>query len=376
MKQMTTNTELEDLYQKHGENRIISLDLLLFYSALAITINHLNWAPIIKTPTLLFRTMLSPAMSVFITITSFSFAKMYSQMEEKNWYSVKNIIHLSASFMPTALLFIFFKLIIDLSTGNFSPVLFVDGLLGKGFLSSGGYLIAILIQLITIFPFYYFFLKSSAFFSITFFILLNILYELIPYTITESGSLYIFFFLRLSLSMLLGILLYMHENRISHSIIPFLCVSLWFYFQALTEVGYQYRIFVRLKHNSQIFNAFFSFGIVFFVTKLDLTLRKFLFHKKKLSDIISMLGQAFIHIYFAQYFFAVFLYTKLRSHTSFLLNIYALPFLSVFLIECCTAVVFSVSAGVIWFNVEKLLFKKISASSIITHVIDADRNII
>ena len=53
----------------------------------------------------------------------------------------------------------------------------------------------------------YFFLKSSAFFSITFFILLNILYELIPYTITESGSLYIFFFLRLSLSMLLGILL-------------------------------------------------------------------------------------------------------------------------------------------------------------------------
>lgn len=342
--------------QKIASSRLLSFDLLLSYAVLSITINHLQWTPVMKIPNIIFRSLLSPAMSIFITISAYLFAEKYARMNGRNWFSKNNMRELLGKFFPSVIVFLLLKFIVIVGGGRTDIKNFLIDILGKGFVTGGGYPIVMLVQLIIIFPFLYRVAKFYPIFAVASVLLLNILYEMIPYSIVIPNSVYIAFFPRLSFSMLLGVLLYLHLDLFRRSVLPLLCIVIWFYFQFLTEVGYHFQILVRWKHNSSIFTGLFTFGVIYFILCLEKIFQDKIHVEKKIF--ISDFGQAFLHTYFAQLIFILLLYPSIQLFlTQVLTN--KLSVAAIFICECIIALTFSATVGYVWFRIERTVLSKL-----------------
>ncbi len=341
--------------QKITSSRPFAFDLILSYAVLAITINHLQWTPVMKVPNIIFRSLLSPAMSIFIVISAYLFAEKYARMNGRNWFSKNNMRELLGKLLPSVIVFLLLKFIVVVGGGRTDMKDFLIDILGKGFVTGGGYPIIMLVQLIIIFPFLYRAAKFYPVFTLALVLILNILYEMIPYSIVIPNSVYIAFFPRLSFSMLLGVLLYLHLDLIRRSVVPILCIVIWFYFQFLTEVGYHFQILARWKHNSSIFTGLFTFGVIYFILRLEKIFREKIQVKKKIF--VSDFGQAFLHIYFAQLIFILLLYPSVQLFlTQILTN--KLSIVTIFICECLIALTFSATVGYVWFRIEQMVLSK------------------
>ena len=117
--------------QKIASSRLLSFDLLLSYAVLSITINHLQWTPVMKIPNIIFRSLLSPAMSIFITISAYLFAEKYARMNGRNWFSKNNMRELLGKFFPSVIVFLLLKFIVIVGGGRTDMKNFLIDILGE-----------------------------------------------------------------------------------------------------------------------------------------------------------------------------------------------------------------------------------------------------
>lgn len=340
---------------QYSSFRPITFDLLLLYAILAITVNHLKWTPVMKTPNIVFRSLLSPSMAIFITITAYLFAKQYAQLDERDWFAMDNIRELLGKLIPIVIVYLL-TTFLSVVVGDKAGIrIFLIDIFGKKFVTGVGYPFLMVIQLIILLPFLYRIAKFNPVFASALFLLLNLLYEMIPFSIVISNSVYISFFPRLSFSMFLGVILFLYANTIKKTVWPIISILLWIYFQFLTEVGYQFHILIRWKHNSSIFTAIYAFGVICCFFYFEPVLRNKIRVKKQ--KIISEFGQAFIHIYFVQFYFITLLYPSVQI---FLLRFFRakLPIAVIFIFECLIATTFSASVGYIWYKIERSIASK------------------
>lgn len=345
--------QLSEKTEYKSAGRLVSLDILKAFAAMAVIVNHISWTGISKT-VFLYRFWISPAVPIFITITAF----LYSRTMEKTgfvlWYSKKNFYRFAKRFVPAALLILVFEFCIEVLHREIRIVDFIRSILVGGLLGPGGYYVSILLQLIIIFPFVFKLARWKPLFGFVFIILLNICYELIP-TAIVTDPLYRILIFRYSVSIYLGIILYLYFHLIPKTIIPAIALFSGIVFFTLREVGYTYTVFNRWRESFSIFPGLYSFAVVFYFIHHEMTFHGNTFFKNFIKR-LAIFGSASYHIFLSQMFYFLYVNRRLMLWLDSILMIENNRMICFFL-EWVISVSICLFFGVVWFKLENLLIQ-------------------
>lgn len=135
-------------------DRLLSLDILKGLAAIAVIVNHISWIGINKS-IFLYRFWVSPAVPVFVVITSFLYSRTFIKIGFDSWYSKENFRHFAKRFGPAALLILVLQFFIEVVRHSIPVSEFIRMILIGGLYGPGGYYVSILLQFICIFPFFF-----------------------------------------------------------------------------------------------------------------------------------------------------------------------------------------------------------------------------
>lgn len=353
---MERNLPISQIHEKTisaTTDRLLSLDILKGLAAIAVIVNHISWIGINKS-IFLYRFWVSPAVPVFVVITSFLYSRTFKKIGFDSWYSKENFRHFAKRFGPAALLILVLQFFIEVVRHSIPVSEFIRMILIGGLYGPGGYYVSILLQFICIFPFFFKLSYQKPLLGFVLIVFLSILYEIIPATIL-TNSLYRILIFRYSVAIYLGVILYFHFDRLKKTIIPTIALSSGIFFLVLGDVGYTYTVLNRWRESSSIFAGLYSFAIVFYFIKNEFAFncKSYFFNAFRQ---LAILGFSSYHIFLSQMFYFLYFHRHIKNILEITITS-ANKKMIIFFLEWIISVSVCCIAGIIWFKLENIFFK-------------------
>lgn len=286
--------------------RYLSLDVLKAISIILIILTHVNVTDAQRSE-LLYNFWVYPAVPIFMVISAFN----YTERGVESWFSsgvfLKRCGRLLIPYVIVFAIEIIRSVYLNGKIGSAISII-SSFLCGGG--GPGGYYIAMLFQLLVIFPVVYSLLKpqESRLKNTCGLILFCLLYEIGANTIPLTGQFYRICLFRLLLAVVLGILLSMYKERISGSAIPVICFIMGaIYLFMVTCAGYTPKI-VNSWLPTSMFAIPYSVAIVYWFYKKE---NFFTRHQRNIVVVVlAFIGRATYFIFLSQKVYFIFSFSK------------------------------------------------------------------
>lgn len=336
--------------------RNLSLDLMKSFCIFFVIITHFftYFMPQGANIKYLFAYYIDMAVPLFLIISGYTHSQSLSNHNFKSivdYFDKKFFFHkLKRIILPYAIILFIEVLVMFMvtKTDSFSFYVILKKIISTGGLGPGGYYPIIFLQILLWFPIVYYFFKRSPLQTFLFSILLNIGFEIFAHSYLTLPMYRILSF-RYITFILLGIFLFLYEERIKNTLIPHISFVIGFMFITyMKNIGYK-PTFLTWWTGTSFPTAFYAFSLLYFFMKLEPYLQKV----KSYIEPLLFIGRASFHIFLTQMLFFDPL-QKIYFNVNWLNNHIRTRYSLIICIAFCVIV------GCLWYELDTIVNKKLT----------------